>query len=178
LIISNNIFYQLARVVGLARPQAGDADLTLPPVIFNVLTIPLPLDETSLPPSADIQRGTTHTFATASVFNAGVAISATLANLIAGMWRFNVLGSMSSNYAPPVGLTAFTAWIELVYGNGQIFLCGMNSGGSAASPTVYSVVREVEILVPVQSTIRVQVQTNLAGQTCTASFDVFATRLF
>ena len=175
--IETPLLFQLARIAGLSSPEEGDANITIPNSFINVLNLSFPLDETNLPPSGDLQRSTTHTWAGLTITGGGGAVSSPLANLVAGFWRFDVQASISSNYTQGGAIT-FNTWIELVYGNGQVFLMGLLAGGAAAAPIAYGLTRTVEILVPVQSTLRVQALNNAAGNSLVAAFDVLATRLF
>lgn len=172
--ISTTLVTELARTIGSSRPEEGDTEIQIPPVILPTASLPFPLNDPAVPGSAVLQRSSTASWGSLAILNGGGAVSAQLLLLAAGLWRFNVQGCISSNYAQT---GQFTAWVSLEYLGSVFYLLGLYAGGAVAAPTAYASSREVEVMVPTQSTIVIAGLNNGAGDLMRAAFHVSAAKL-
>jgi len=166
----------LSRSIPNAFPEPNDTEIDIDPEVVNSLTIPFAFDTTNVPSNNAPQNSSWHISNTSNVNAASGELLTLLATLTKGLWEFNILGSMSSNYTT---LNFFEHYCYLLSPAGHVIpLLGFQCGGSAANPAVQTSHRTIRLLLPADNfTVRMQARNNAAGQNCNSAWGIQANRL-
>jgi hypothetical protein len=175
--ITSNILFDIARVIGLTVPGPADNNVDIPAQILPVTNLQTAIDEPVITDTAANQRFSCHVTTFLNVDAASGAIDTLLLTLAKGLWRFNVIGAINSNYMATSNMP-HAIYLRYPVTLSPIFLAGLTPGGAAAAPIGYSISRIVEILLPVDGVqVRAQALNNIAAQNSHSTWDVIATKL-
>jgi hypothetical protein len=164
--------YDLARVVGQSKTEAGDEEMDVVSFYTPVIELFAPMDGPQKTTSTDVMNRSFEVHPTISVQAGSGAVSVLVATLSAGRWKFNCQGSMWSNYIPTISVLD-QGNINLTYGNGTINLLQFAPSGSSANPIAVAIARTVDLLLPVDGVqIRTFAQNNAALQNMVIQFNV------
>jgi hypothetical protein len=173
----SNIFYDLARCLGLTTPDSSGTLINVPPELISVITVREPLIAANSQPSATIQRASFNNSAVLDVNAGGGGIGANVNTLGKGLWEINIMGSSTANY---VGTSLFEQYIALSDPTGGMtaYLLGFKACGVAATPIAQWGTRTVVVLLDIDGYLIVEsAVNNAAGQRMTSGFQWFANKL-
>ena len=172
---TSNVLFELARVIGLTVPGPVDNNIDIPAQLQPTIELQSPLDSPNLNGTGIVNLQSVHTSSFIS-FTAGATQDNLLMTLGHGLWRFNIMGALTTNYIATVG--QFDANIRLTYNGGTVYLLGMNAAGASASAVAQFAQRTMEVLIPIDGAlVRAFAQGNAAGNSLFSAFDVMATKL-
>jgi hypothetical protein len=170
----SNFLFDLARSITQGQPDPEDSVIDVAAGIVPSMELMAALDAPVVTSQTAPQNGSFHTSVFLTVNAASGALGSLQATLAKGLWRFDIQGSINSNYT---NASLFAHDIQLRYPNGTIYLAGFNVGGAAAAPNSQTVSRSLTILIPVQSELWTEATNNAAGQNANSAWDILCTKL-
>lgn len=170
---TNNLLLDLARCLDQGIPDMDDSVLDVLNNISPIVEFPRPLDALNVSASADVHSETWHTSGFHSQVN-GAGTNQQLGFCSKGLWRFDVILAMSSNYQVA---SLYPMSIQLIQSSGTVYLAGLVPSGAAAAPVSDNVNRSLLLLLPRNSELRAVSAGNAVGQILQASFDITCSRL-
>jgi hypothetical protein len=175
MITISNVLTEIARVIGITQPGANDSEFLIQPTVLLVIPPLTPIDKFNVGAVGDIQRQSFAGSIAATVSAGGGAFGANVAQVGKGLWRFNVMGSFSSNHGPSAAFAEFA--LIITNGTGSLYLLHFNVCGTATQPTVQNQTRTVEVALATDSILSATLSNNAAGQTDTGTFSLTAQKL-
>jgi len=172
--IDNRAIIDLGRAITGSSPVAGDNELDLSNDLAAVIELRQPISS-QVSAAGTVQNSTTAV--NFSILKANVAgVTDTLGTFAAGLWDFEVVASMCSNYLEAVASPTCYVWLN-IGGNLSHYLSMLYAGGAAAAPNSITMRSHHRILVAQQFAMARTTQTNAAGQQFSHSISVLATKL-